>query len=344
MSISASVEKAFRNASIECVGSTFHLHTGRIANRKDYEDFAKIVHALRGEWVRKHDAHVFMYDPTQDINAILESGKLPLINPHDFFPTPIEEIKEMIEWSDMPGGEWSRERRVLEPSAGDGRIAQMIREYSPKVIIDCYEIDPLNQRILKGLGLNVVGENFLQAEQPSESYDYILMNPPFNKREYQDHIRKAWDWLAPKGVLVSIVPSSFRQDKAFRNFVFEYGQAADSHPFETTNVKCSTIKVEKFDTSSLWQPDNCGFDSHYHQNVEVALDSDFIFWDRVKSFKTANQISDWIDTCVERLITREDCNFLYDSRVKSQVLKSILDELEIEPVIADAKGQLALFI
>lgn len=340
--INSAVKKAFQSATIKPVGSTFHLETGRIANRKDYENFAKIVYALRGEWVRKHDAHVFTYDPTEEIAAILESDVLPEVNPYDFFPTPIQEIEEMIDWSDLPRGEWSRERRVLEPQAGDGRIAQMIRESSPKAIIDCYEIDSFNQKILKGLGLNVVGANFLEAKQPSEFYDYILMNPPFNKKEYQVHIKKAWDWLAPKGVLVSIVPSQFRQDKVFRNFVFEYGQAADSHPFETTNVKCSTIKMEKFDTSRFWEPDNCGFDSHYHQNVEVALDSDFIFWDRVKDMTNANKVAEWIDICVERLITKENCNFLYDDRVKAQVLKSILDEREIEPVISDSKGQLAL--
>jgi hypothetical protein len=45
---------------------------------------------------------------------------------------------------------------------------------------------------------------------PRPIYDLVLMNPPFGKDAYIDHVRAAHKWLAPGGELISVLPNGYR--------------------------------------------------------------------------------------------------------------------------------------
>jgi hypothetical protein len=141
--------------------------------------------------------------------------------------------------------------RILEPSAGEGAIVDGVLACLPGLRkraawrecefteprIDVVEVDPRRVGILatkyRGQpGVLVRQANFLKLT-PVPEYDWVLMNPPFAGTHWQDHIRHAFQFLAPGGRLVAVVPSSyeFREDKksqAFRAWAKEHAWSYQS--------------------------------------------------------------------------------------------------------------------
>lgn len=117
-----------------------------------------------------------------------------MINNKTFYPTPKDLIRKMIYKLDK-----NKIKHILEPSAGKGDI---IKEYEnwykinygnrhykeSNLIFDAIEIDYNLSSMLRGKGINVVGEDFLNFE-PLKYYDLIIMNPPFDHGD--KHLLKA---------------------------------------------------------------------------------------------------------------------------------------------------------
>lgn len=99
--------------------------------------------------------------------------------------------------------------RVLEPSCGDGRILDLLREYrcSPLGI----EYHPGRASEARAKGHGVVTGNFLE-HPASPEFDKVVMNPPFYGRHYVKHVRHALKFLKPGGTLVSILPATAHYD------------------------------------------------------------------------------------------------------------------------------------
>lgn len=135
-----------------------------------------------------------------------------------FFPTPSQVIERMIEEADLHTGQ-----RVLEPSAGNGRIAEAIRAagIEPDVIESHYRL----REILAGKGFSQVGTDFMTFVG---AYDRILMNPPFERGQDMEHVRRAYRLLAPGGRLVAIMSSGTfsrtgAKEDAFRSWLDQVG-------------------------------------------------------------------------------------------------------------------------
>lgn len=125
-----------------------------------------------------------------------------------FYPTPVSVIKEMlcaasIEKLDRCGQ--ADPLKVLEPSCGDGRIMDAIRDLGHH---------PLGIEVHAGRAAEarrknhaVVTTNFLE-HPPTTLFDRVVMNPPFYGRHYLHHIRHALRFLKPGGVLASVLPAT----------------------------------------------------------------------------------------------------------------------------------------
>lgn len=320
MNIKPEVADILAASSIKEIGGEFHLLADQM-EKDQYAHFKDVVLALRGEWRRSVNAHVFLYDPTDAIANAIEHG-LPPSNPHAFFPTPEEIIEFMLDELNLPIEGEGEGLLFLEPSAGDGRIARLIRKRLPKATIHCYEIDPANQEILHSLGFEIKGEDFLKSKDDGTRYDYIVMNPPFKGKQYQKHIKHAWARLKPGAYLTSVVPDEFRGDKEFRNFVFINGWAEYiESPFETTKTECSVINIDNRPAEYLWEPCNGVFSSWYHHAVQVVLDADRVFSEQRKKVTSRNGVAALVERRVDHFI-REYYDCLYfDDRVKEQVLE-----------------------
>lgn len=143
----------------------------------------------------------------------------------DFFPTPVAVTEEMLAAADIRPG-----MAVLEPSAGMGHIADRIREKGVEPVVA--ELEPQKRELLEAKGYEVVGKDFMKDVSEGKSYDRIVMNPPFSKRQDTEHVRRAYDLLKPGGRLVAIVSegSFFGKDSKaaeFRDWLEDVGGTSE---------------------------------------------------------------------------------------------------------------------
>lgn len=141
----------------------------------------------------------------------LKFAKIP-----GYFPTPADLVAQMIEAADLPAG-----ARVLEPSAGSGAIADILREAGHNV--ECVERHASLRDILQSKGHNLIASDFLELSPPpypAELFDAVLMNPPFEGGQDCEHVARAWAFVKPGGVLVAIMGAgvTFQQRRPYSTF------------------------------------------------------------------------------------------------------------------------------
>lgn len=170
-----------------------------------------------------------------------------------FFPTPREIVDEMIDYAEIPAG-----GRVLEPSGGKGNIAEALRKAGVKDLSVVEQNTELAD-ILEAKGFSPVRGDFLEFST-DEQFDAVVMNPPFERGQDMDHVRKAFDLTKPGGTIVAIMsPHGFfandAKSKAFREWFFdEAGGVIDDvrdlpegafYKEAGTNVKAKFVKIVK---------------------------------------------------------------------------------------------------
>lgn len=209
-----------------------------------YEEVDEVLTRLGGTYISGSRKHDFPYDPRPHLAAVLACGEMPLKNPLNFFftvPSVLDSIRWMLDrerndhmhrlyyWQEDRG----RPMRILEPSAGLGHIAELLRELFPLASIECCELDPYRRSVLEAKGFRVVAEDFLRYA-PSHHFDLVAMNPPFalgsEADTYVKHIRRAMELLADEeeSELIAIAPGGFTFDvrpafSDFFTFALEHG-------------------------------------------------------------------------------------------------------------------------
>lgn len=154
-------------------------------------------------------------------------------------------VEQLINYADIKEND-----KVLEPSAGIGNIADVLKQYSDN--IDVCEYMNSYRELLKLKGHNVINSNFLECNNHN-TYDKVVMNPPFSKNQDIQHVKHAYRCLKDNGKLVAIMSNhwSFANDKEsidFRNWldtldyeVYEIPQGS----FEFTNISCKILLINK---------------------------------------------------------------------------------------------------
>ena len=198
-------------------------------------------------WFRNGNAHLWFMRPDllKKVNLLLAeyygetlgdsrqdetpTANRALVKNLGFFETPKQVVEKLMERASL----WKNDEkpfRILEPSAGLGRIAFALAD-NGETDITAVEFDASRAHALKASGklAKVLNEDFLDMK-PADlgAFDRILMNPPFGHQSEIDHVLHAWNFLAPGGVLVSVMPSSaeFSETKKalyFQNLVTESG-------------------------------------------------------------------------------------------------------------------------
>lgn len=219
-------------------------------NRTDYTAINKVLEALGGKWDRKLKGHVFNHCPADDIEAVLLTGDVvDTKKAFQFFPTPRSVAEHLCDLAEINGSV-----SVLEPSCGNGALADVIWERGPRSLYGV-ELNTALEDTLKDKPYKVfIGWDFLKLEA-DEAWDRIVMNPPFSKHQDIDHVLKAFSILKPGGILVSVMSASplFRTDKksvAFREFLEENNAFVEVLPEGSfkeggTMVKTCVVKIKK---------------------------------------------------------------------------------------------------
>ena len=105
------------------------------------------------------------------------------MNIPSYFPTPTSVIDRMIEIAGIEEGE-----TVLEPSAGAGHILEKLADTQASV--KAIETNYTLRNYLEDQGHEVVGNDALEH---SDTYDHVIMNPPFEKQADIEHVTHAFE-------------------------------------------------------------------------------------------------------------------------------------------------------
>lgn len=215
----------------------------------------KLFDALGGKWDRKAQVVLFPSDAAALLlPAVMLGGVLDKKKQFQFFPTPPDVAREMIDWLGI--GYTTNPYTVLEPSAGTGAIVDVISESIPNAVIHCMEIQPDCRDMLAEKGYTVVAHDFLkQCARPA--YDVILMNPPFADGQDIQHVMHAFKFLKPGGRLASIMPSGvmgndMQRCRDFRATVAKNGGSFHKlmdASFKKSGTGVSTCMVKMFKVS-----------------------------------------------------------------------------------------------
>lgn len=209
-------------------------------DRKIYQQVNDILERLGGKWDRKVKAHVFEADPTEKIEAVINSGQIEPKIKTGYFPTPEKVVRQMIQLLEL-----QPEHTLCEPSAGQGHILDLLPKTN-KIRIG--EILEDNRRILNLKGYSVTFTDFLKDACKS---DRIIQNPPFERQQDIFHALHAIDCLNPGGILVSVMSSGvlFRNNKKtqkFREDVLNYAEVISlpEGSFKESGTMVNTILVK----------------------------------------------------------------------------------------------------
>lgn len=227
-------------------GCVVFLPSGQL-DRKTYELVNKCLENIGGKWNRKMKGHVFSEDPAELFDNLIITGEtVDLKKQFQYFPTPKELARKMVEMADIKPGDV-----LLEPSAGQGAIVDHFPMENTKLLM---ELSPDNAKVLTDKGYTVNVMDFLQFNNQSV-VDKIIMNPPFTLQQDISHILHAFDILKSGGILVSIASESpfFRENKksvAFREFLEQNNAEItvnDDGAFKEsgTMVKTRIVKITK---------------------------------------------------------------------------------------------------
>ncbi|AUR95295.1 coil containing protein [Vibrio phage 1.205.O._10N.222.51.A7] len=168
---------------------------------------------------------------------------------NDFFPTPQTISQDIIDLADIKEG-----MKVLEPSAGNGELAQAISNAGGD--LDVVELAGDLRNILTEKGFNLVGDDFLNYSTGAD-YDRIVMNPPFSNDQDIDHIYHAFNMLKPGGRIVAITSSmagdrSNNKNKQFREWLDNLNAEEADLPSDAfmdslnpTGVNTKVITIDK---------------------------------------------------------------------------------------------------
>ena len=167
----------------------------------------------------------FDFEPDQDACAMvaeaLTAGRvMGAAASQGWVPTPVGLAEELVDWfgevNPVPG----RVLRVLEPSAGTGRLVAAVHRGLDIPWLHVTAVEPDERRARQiptdGLPVTVRVERFeafaVRALRDGDRFDVVVANPPFavpgSSALWAEHVLLAWQLLAPGGRLAAIVPAS----------------------------------------------------------------------------------------------------------------------------------------
>lgn len=237
-------------ANMTVDGNLAKINDGTL-DRKLYQNVNKVLEAIGGKWNRKLGGHVFEEDPADALERAVLTGTYSNVKADfGFFQTPPGLAKSLVLEADV-----RNEHRVLEPSAGRGRIAWQIGLQAPDCVLFVVEIQQTHVNALRdgcSRRSSVFCDDFLNRQVTD--IDRVIMNPPFARKADIDHVLHAYSMLRPGGKLVSVMSAGtkYRCDKKtteFRTLVADVGNwrdlPEDSFKESGTNVRAVVVTMEK---------------------------------------------------------------------------------------------------
>lgn len=164
-----------------------------------------------------------------------------------FFPTPAGLVNKMLAKAGIQRG-----MLVLEPQAGDGRIAcPMAAAVGGTHLVTTCELMERNVAKLRAAGFeNVIQGDFLRIA-PTPKFAAVCMNPPFSRHQDIDHVLHASRFVKVGGTVTSYMSSSWttssnkraQEFKRFLDAVKADVELVESGAFRESGTEVATTLV-----------------------------------------------------------------------------------------------------
>jgi predicted RNA methylase len=170
-----------------------------------------------------------------------ENGTAPrAVTAYQLFQTPVSVATDLVALAGVSVG-----MRVLEPSAGLGRILDALAVHSPSEVVAveqspdcCWELFTQDREAVR-----ILQRDFLTVTpEEAGTFDVVAMNPPFHMRSDIQHILHARQFVKP-GVLVAICMDTAHREKALRHLCSEWIQLPGS-AFKESNTNTATVMLK----------------------------------------------------------------------------------------------------
>lgn len=222
-----------------CNGNALYLPPGQL-DRRLYQQVDKALTNAGGKWSKKAQAHLFPTDAGPKLAEMMGTGVAVDEKKRDqAFFSPPEVALAAVRLADV------RNRTVLEPQAGNGALVQACK-VAGAGHITCVEINPIYETDLKRQADKVTITDFLTYEPAeNESYDRVVMNPPFTRNQDVTHVNHALRFLKPDGVLVSVMLDN-QDRKPFRELRDHYAPRIVELPhgaFKASGTDVPTVLI-----------------------------------------------------------------------------------------------------
>lgn len=197
------------------------------------------LHTLRME----NDAAKFAMDEMRPrferIAGRHENGTAPrAVVVHQLFQTPPAIAARLVSLLDLQHG-----ARVLEPSAGLGRILDALQPFAPSEIVAVDVAPDCTAELFRQdrAGVTIKQRDFLSVT-PLELglFDAVAMNPPFTMRADVRHILRAVNFLQPGGKLAALCMAGLFRERALRSLADSW-EMLPGDTFKDTGTRVETI-------------------------------------------------------------------------------------------------------
>lgn len=159
-----------------------------------------------------------------------------------FYWTPKKVVDELLHFADLYKVDTKNDRYqpllVLEPSCGDGRILDGIKELGHKGF--GIEVHGGRAHEARMKGHSVLTANFLE-QAPDPIYDAVVMNPPFYGKHYVKHIEHAIKFLKPGGTLTAVLPATAHYDHKLLNYPRDRWKDLPAGSFSDAGTNVPTV-------------------------------------------------------------------------------------------------------
>ena len=169
-----------------------------------YKDVKKLLENIGGKWSTPFQGFEFKHDARPLVAQLVAGEKVNLKQDFQYFATPQHIVDRMISLADIQLTD-----RVLEPSAGQGAIADTLDGMCASV--DLCEFMPQNREILEEKGYDIFCHDFLEMSV-GNTYNKIIANPPFSKDQDCKHVLKMYKHLISGGTLVAVMSRSWMRE------------------------------------------------------------------------------------------------------------------------------------
>ncbi len=236
----------------------YHLSVRPAMTNAEYDNMKYRIEGLGGHWRERFGGFVFDVDP---IPALKNEETWKPIK-HDqyakwrimrqFYPTPDDLAEYVVKLAEI-----EPHHLVLEPSAGTGALLRPLKRKDNIVAI---EIDTNLAAGLKEANYNLVintsFEQAIESKDVVQSFDRIIMNPPFGPKQLDiKHILMAYELLLPGGILVAIMSENdlyynTQLTKDFNKFLKDVNAHIEEVPMRSflasgTRVDTVIVKIKK---------------------------------------------------------------------------------------------------